>query len=170
METTKNVLTATLLLLLFATGCEKKETETETEKKPCSCENPLSFNQFSHKEAYLFKDSIPMEAQRQMHPKCIGKDENGKLILLHPVVYRIIYDSKTKSAALTTFPYCVGLIIDCAICNFTDFAEEVEEWDVPENGCKIYFEGITYKPCGLDCDATETIHFYDYKLTKLEKR
>ena len=168
MKTTKNVLTAILLLLLFAVGCEKKEKETETEKKPCSCENPLSNYQFSHKEAYLFKDSIPMEAQRQMHPKC--EDENGRWIFPRPEVYWIIYDSETKSAALTTFPYCGGLIIYCAICNFSEFIE-IEEWDIPENGCKVYFEGITYEPCvKIESWLDSAAGNYDYTLTKLEKR
>ena len=159
MKTIKNVLTATLLLLLFAAGCEKKEKETETEKKPCSCENPLSNDQFSHKEAYLFKDSISMEMLHQIWSQC------G---IPHTVAYWIIYDSEIKSAELTV--ESCRLFRVCAICNFTDFAEEVEEWDIPENGCKVYFEGITYKPCGFESDPTETVRFYDYKLTNLEKR
>jgi hypothetical protein len=49
------------------------------------------------------------------------------------------------------------------ICNFPDFAKT---WDIPENGRKIYFEGISYYP---SFGSTGDRISFDYVLTTLKK-
>jgi len=62
------------------------------------------------------------------------------------------------------------------ICNFPDFAKE---WDIPEEGLKIYFEGSFYESCvrkpydayGVGGDEDLWPFFsYDFVLTHLKRR
>ena len=103
---------------------------------------PLSGIQFPQGEAYLFKDSVSEEM--------ITKLKN---------YWIMVFDSKTDMAGF----YTIKLPISGIICNFPDFAKA---WDIPEDGCKVYFEGLTYQSSygGI----TYGLQF-DYVLTNLKR-
>ena len=136
----KNVLY--LIILLLMVGCkDDKSKNTDTHRninvpyKSCQCEEgkymqPMqrgtpSVDWVIQEEAYLFKDALP-EQLPSMY------DDNDLSILK----YCIIYDSKTNDVCMYE---CGRMSTDMGrICNFPDFAKK---WTIPEDGCKIYFEG-----------------------------
>ncbi|MDR2409983.1 MAG: protease complex subunit PrcB family protein, partial [Bacteroidales bacterium] len=76
----------------------------------------------------------------------------------------IVFDSTTNSARLI---FTEGMCCwECGICNFPDFAKE---WDIPENGCKVYFEGRVYRPC-IEKGGIAAYVWTDYVLTVLKRK
>ena len=100
--------------------------------------------QFPQGEAYLFKDSVS--------EKMITKFKNYWIIL---------FDSKTDITHL--FTRLFNMPTGGVICNFPDFAKA---WDIPENGCKVYFEGLTYVS---SYGGTANQVQFDYVLTNLKR-
>jgi len=143
-----------VVLLMLAGGVTscKKEKNGNVPYKPCPCKNKPASNSFSRGEAYLFRDSVP----RQI------------IFDIDPAVSGIIYYSETGEAYIGFRGFSVtdALLHTGFICNFPDFAKE---WDIPENGLKIYFEGQAYTACNPG-GGIATIVWYDYMLTKLVKR
>jgi len=134
----------------------------EVAYKPCDCENPLASFQFQRGEAYLFRDYIP----EQMNSYMWGKANSHPF----PHVVSIVYNSETKEAEiriknLTTAGESADLLTLGPICNFPEFAKE---WDIPESGIRVIFEGRMYEPCN-PYGFTHVIRI-DYVLTKLERR
>jgi hypothetical protein len=80
------------------------------------------------------------------------------------VVNWVVFDSKTGMASLTIGE--VNMRNICEICNYPDFAKA---WTIPVNGCKIYFEGITYQAC-IPKGGIATVAYFDYILTVLKKK
>jgi hypothetical protein len=114
---------------------------------PCACDDkPLAALPISSGEAYVFKDSIPSEMAFQ-------------------IVNWIVFYSKTDTAVLTIKG---GGAIEhiCEICNYPDFAKD---WNIPINGCKVYFEGIAYESC-TPKGGIATVSHYDYILTVLKRK
>jgi hypothetical protein len=147
----KNILKLTVILLILTSSFTCKKTEPETDGivpyAPCSCEDKEQASLiFSPGEALLFKDSIPNDMAFQ-------------------ILSWIVFDSKTDTAILTIGGK--GAIEHiCEICNYPDFAKA---WDIPINGCKIYFEGIAYAPC-IPKGGIATVSYYDYILTVLKRK
>jgi hypothetical protein len=111
---------------------EDNETEGTVAYKRCREYEPSPINYFPRGEAYYFKDSIPDRLKTELR-KC----------------WTILYDTKTEDVTLDlsniSYLYDVdaNMPVHGLICNFPDFAKA---WDIPENGCKVSFEGIKYPP------------------------
>jgi hypothetical protein len=149
MKTKTIILKATALLLIVAgvVACKKsdKEDNGTVPYAPCQCDDkPEVSPGFPSGEAYLFKDSVPGDMVSQ----------TGNWI---------IFDSKTGTAYLIMSKGVFNNV--CEICNYPAFAKE---WSIPQNGCKVYFEGITYEPC-VPKFGPGTISYFDYILTILKK-
>ena len=154
----------TIIVLLISAGsfcsCMEKTDKDETGNviyKPCLCEEDKSLAelQFHQGEAYMFKDSIPERMDYQIRTELSDASY---------AIYWIVFDSKTYSACLTVGEKSIRNI--CEICNFPDF---IREWDIPENGCKVYFEGIAYEPC-VSVGGIGTVSYFDYVLTSFKKK
>jgi hypothetical protein len=78
------------------------------------------------------------------------------------VVNWVVFDSKTGMASLTVGQFTIENI--CEICNYPDFAKA---WNIPINGCKVYFEGKLYYPC-YEPPHYSNISYYDCILTTLK--
>jgi hypothetical protein len=147
----KKILSFAAILLIMASAftCGKeKEDNGSVPYAPCSCnDKPLAQLNFPSGEAYLFKDSIPNDMDFQIRSS-----------------YCIVFDSKKGTAQLTIGRGDIGSI--CEICNYPDFAKV---WDIPINGCKVYFEGITYEAC-IPKYGIAVITYYDYILTILKRK
>ena len=116
--------TIVMLLCVVLTGsfysCEKKaEAGSEVPFKPCPCEVERSGLAQFHGEAYLFKDSIPLEFQRS------SEDD---IIIWYSEIDQVTFFRQFHGN----------------ICNFPDFAKE---WAILQNGCKVYLKGIMYPTC-----------------------
>ena len=157
----KNTLKFISILLILSGAfysCTKngKEDGGEVPYISCPCdEKPMSELQFPQGEAYLFKDFIPeqmnLKIQTELH-KSSG------------TVCWIVFDSKTNIAKLSIGG---GAILNvCEICNFPDFAKS---WNIPLNGCKVYFEGVNYSPCEFKGGISAVNHF-DFTLTILKRK
>jgi hypothetical protein len=125
---------------------------------PCLCEGQeqqLAGIAISQSEAYLFKDSIPKQIekniQRDIH---LPENKDG--------VKWIIYDSQTDIAYLYNGIHAILQI--CKICNYPDFAKK---WDIPQNGQLVYFNGITYQACNPP-GGIATVSYFDFVLTHLK--
>ncbi|MDR2066080.1 MAG: hypothetical protein LBP85_10300 [Prevotellaceae bacterium] len=155
---TKILQTAALLLILagmLACGKEEKNTQGNVPYRPCDCDDkPLANLDFPSGEAYLFNDSIPNDMDFQI------RDELNQ----GHIVNWIVYDSETDKTSLTVGEGSIRNI--CEICNYPDFAKA---WSIPQNGYKVYFEGITYEPC-IPKGGIATISYYDYILTVLKRK
>jgi hypothetical protein len=148
---------AILLILASAFTCEKenKEDNGNVPYAPCECnDKPLAQVNFPSGEAYLFKDSVPNNMDFQIRSELNQRQ----------VVNWIVYDSETNKASLTVGEGSIRNI--CEICNYPAFAKE---WSIPKNGCKVYFEGITYETC-IPKGGIATISYFDYILTILKKK
>jgi len=151
-----------IVLMVSLSSCVQKAVVEESDEGvkvpyvPCTCEeNPLAELQFSQLEAYLLKDSIPKQIDFEIRSELYESSKE---------VCWIVFDSKTNNAILTVGGGAIRNI--CEICNFPDF---VKEWNIPQNGCKIYFEGLTYQPCAPKGGiATES--YFDYVLTTIKKK
>jgi hypothetical protein len=136
----KNILIPDNGIVVYKTCCEEERAWVD-------------YDTFLKKrEAYLFKDSIP----DQMKYLEIG-------IPSDQMYYWIVFDSKTDRACLN-LKY-LGVHWYCEICNFPNFAKE---WNIPQNGCEIYFEGRLYQPC-IDYGGID-VGYFDYVLTRLERK
>jgi hypothetical protein len=155
MKTTVKFAAILLILVIGFYSC-KEEDEGNVPYAHCSCDDkPLAEMNFPLGEAHLFKDFIPENMNLQIRKEL--NENNGTVIW-------IIYDSKTDKASLTVGEGVLQNI--CEICNYPDFAKN---WSIPPNGCKVYFEGITYQPCVFK-GGIATISYYDYILTKLKRK
>jgi len=152
-----------IVLMLVGSFCSCTENG-EVPYKPCPCdeEKPmLEIQQFPQGEAYLFKDYIPEPMAIQINNKIYSDP--------YPKVCWIVYDSKTDVAIIRIANICLNSKDDCLlrigqICNFPDY---VKEWAIPENGCKVDIEGISYESC------FPTYAFYypmDYVLIKFKRK
>ena len=140
------------LILLIIVGCgssrEDEEFGGEVPYIPCPCnEQPEAKIQFSKGEAYLFNDSISEQLHYEIQRSCW-----------------IVFDSITNVAILTITSS--GITNICKICNFPNFAKS---WDIPLNGCKVYFEGVNYSPC-VPKGSLGVVSHYDYILTNLKRK
>ncbi|MDR1344827.1 MAG: hypothetical protein LBJ39_05680 [Tannerellaceae bacterium] len=134
---------------------EDNEAEGTVAYKPCADvgEDSLSRIYLPKGKAYYFKDSIPERLKDGLQRSWV-----------------ILYETKTGEVSLdleNSFEMYTGKYsatpIHGRICNFPDFAKA---WDVPEDGCKIYFEGIDYPSIMIE---TSTRIQIDYVLTILRK-
>jgi hypothetical protein len=130
---------------------EDNEIKGTVAYKRCSGEGikeePLSGIQFKKDEAFLFKDFIPEELMKEKEKDWI-----------------FLFDSKTDAAYMWHSKFQPdGLPVSGMICNFPDFAKS---WDISENGCKVFFEGITYVS---SFGGTANQVLIDYVLTTLKK-
>jgi hypothetical protein len=150
--------TAAILLILAGviSSCGKeKEDNGNVPYAPCSCsDKPLAQLNFPSGEAYLFKDSVPSDMDFQI----------GNELYQGQIVKWIVYDSETNKASLTVGGGAIRNI--CEICNYPAFAKG---WSIPQNGCKVYFEGITYETC-IPKGGIATVSYFDYTLTVLKRR
>ena len=92
--------------------------------------NKLANIQLPKGEAYLFKDGFPEEMREEI---------TGRVVI-------IMYESKPGDVTIHSRHYDKdhsSIPVYGSICNFPDF---VKDWDIPKNGCKVYFKGITYDP------------------------
>ena len=125
---------------------------------PCEEEKPMKEMQsFPLGKTYLFKDSVPMEMRSQLP---FHRWEGRYWIILNPPpVYGAGYPVLVCQGASGYYYY--------DICNFP--VDVVKTWDIPENGCKVYFEGVEYWPCirkvWLGSEGCS-----DYVLTRFERR
>ena len=102
--------------------------------------------QFPRGEAYLFKDFLPDEMR--------SKVENRVFF---------IFESSANITSLW-FKQRNGLLpYYGTVCNFPEYAKA---WDIPTNGCKVYYEGISYKGSSF---GAHRISIY-YVLTTLNKK
>ncbi|MDR1224126.1 MAG: hypothetical protein LBL07_14795, partial [Tannerella sp.] len=133
---------------LEPTGPETNETNV------CNCESPLMpYNPLSGVEVYLFKDSIPY-----------GFAYSFMQIVPNFVCW-IVFDSKTGEAWIQYNKHNLwGIFGVGGICNFPDLAKESY---IPENGCKVYIEGLMYSQ---DCkDIISDGNVFNYVLTKFKR-
>jgi hypothetical protein len=162
------LLTFLLMVMIFVTACnsnienednglpinyEDNELEgTVAYRRPCKEAKPLLR---SHPQgiAYLFKDFIPEGIEELYKP--IDTTSN--------VAYWIVFDSKANRVVLYGFDGFWWSAGD--VCNFPDFAKA---WDIPENGCKVYFEGIAYESC-TPKGGIPMSYSYDFVLTILKR-
>jgi hypothetical protein len=151
-----------LLLCLGMAGCKEKDKEETINQKeqggevpfaPCPCEKPLAGWSSPPETALLFKDAVPEEQELQMRNQAYRGE----------TVSWIVFDSKQDISYLNVMIYQSELI--CKICNFPTVV--VKEWNIPQNGCNVYFEGITYQACE-PLGGIGTVSYFDYVLTKLK--
>jgi hypothetical protein len=157
----KNILKliAMLLILTSSFTCEKTETEIDdiVPYAPCSCEDKEQANLiFSPGEALLFKDYIPEQIQKEMHEELY--QEGNKTGLKW-----IVYDSKTDTVCL--YVGLSNMLCIHEICNYPDFAKE---WNIPQNGQKVYYDGIAYQPCSPK-GGIASVSYFDYVLTNFKR-
>jgi len=146
-----------LILAISFSSCTKKvELGGDVPYKPCPCEEEKSSLESYQGEAYLFKDSIPEQMVYQIRTELSKTTDR---------VCWIVYDSKTNSSNLTV-GYDRNLSSIGEICNFPDF---VEEWNIPPNGCKVYFEGMSYESC-TPKGGVAVINYFDFILTSLKRK
>ena len=153
------------LILLILTGsfssCGKRsESGSEVPYKSCHCEedNPLMAFKFLKEEAYLFRDSIPMQMVEKINT--ILYDET------HKTVCWILYDSKYDYFGITVGNYGeYSMLGGGQICNFPDFARE---WVIPKNGCKVVIEGDMYSSC--NCLGVANKYCFDLILTNIKRK
>lgn len=120
---------------------------------PCPCNEDMQLAElsFPQGEAYLFKDSVPIQREMQL----LEEAYEGH------VVKWIVFDSETGEANLSIAENAILNI--CEICNFPDFTKIC---NISINGRKVYFEGVTYKPC-IPKGGSGTVSYFDYILTTL---
>jgi len=149
-----------IIFLAVAAGilssCAKKsDSGGEVPYKPCPCEEVKTMLDKFQGEAYFFRDFIPEQEDLQIRTEL----SNGS----HKV-YWIVFDSKTGLSELT-----VGQGVQRGIgeiCNFPEFAEE---WNIPENGCKVYFEAEGFEACAPK-GGIGTISYFDFILKNLKRK
>ena len=109
---------------------EDNELEGTVAYKRCNPQElTLSGIQFPQGEAYLFKDFIP---------------EKIEMELIESKSWIILFDSKTDIVTfLRAWTDNLKIPVVGFICNFPDFAKA---WNIPEEGIKVYFEGLSYCP------------------------
>ena len=147
--------------------CETCEDDTgeDVPYKPCSfCEEGVTFPQIllgaqilNGIEVYLFKDSIPLKMEYEF-----------RQLVSHFVCWIIVGSEMDNVWIHFNKRYHegngFGIAGDGRICNFPDFAKESS---IPENGCKIYIEGLMYHPSCWGGTAQNVL--FDYVLTKFKK-
>ena len=125
---------------------------------------------FPRGEAYLFKDSIPVQMMNQINIE-IHSDP-------YPTVCWIIYYSEKDSARIIVgnkdgfyvshgFEAGGGFSYknwEGLICNFPDFAKD---WDIPVNGIKVDVEGEHYR-ASVRTLHSRVIYNYYYVLTSFK--
>jgi len=159
----KNFKLATLLLVLTGSlSCnEKVVLGGDVPYKPCSCDEETTGVKYDQKfyqgEAYLFKDSIPEKMGNQIDHEIYSAP--------FPIVCWIVYYGKIDEASITFYSKSGGMACTGTICNYPDFAKD---WIATGNGCKVYYEGQSYKPCNPS--GTAEAVYIDYVLTRLIKK
>ena len=148
----------------FSSCTEKEELGGDVPYKPCPCEKEMplwEIQQFPRGEAYLFKDSIPIQM--------VNKINTEMYLDPFPKICWIVYDSEIDDACINIgnlfYPDGGSISSIGSICNFPDFAKE---WIIPENGCKVNLEGIMYEPCNID--GTANVVRINYVLTSLKRK
>ena len=110
---------------------EDNELEGTVAYRTCSGQegNPLHDIQFPRGEVYLFK-----ELNEQNHMYYVNACNDG---------YAVIIMESLDGVYIYLALNVLGLWQPVAghICNFPDFAKV---WDIPEYGCKVYIEGLSY--------------------------
>ena len=133
---------------------EDNELEGTVAYKRCEIERPLypiyplwpsTEMRFPTGEAYLFKDSVPYQKQVELVRNWI-----------------ILYNRDKKNETRITMDGTYSLPFRGMICNFPDFAKA---WDIPEYGCKVYIEDISYLPT---FGSNGEVISFDYVLTTLK--
>ena len=173
-----------LLLAGSLNSCGKKaDLGGEVPYKPCTCDEgksmqPILNGDGDHGvmqiEAYLFNGYPSDEVLAKAFPE---KDLKPlKPPSSYPVfffLHFIVFDSENDYAWIkTSGPMHASAV---RICNFPDFAKE---WDIPEEGLKVYFAGSFYESCEYKpYDAfgvgDEDLFIYftsDFLLTHLKRR
>jgi hypothetical protein len=131
-------------------------TDGDVPYKPCLCDEEKPISGKSQGEAYLFKDFISEEMYHQMNKENSDAPSRG--------VCSIVFDSATGSAELFIRQGNMQSIGE--ICNFPVFALE---WNIPQNGCKVYWVGIVYESC-VPKGGIATATYFDFILTNLKRR
>ena len=125
------------------------ENESFVDYNGYSEEEPLSAFQFPKGEALLFNDFIPEELKEELKACWI-----------------ILFDRKMDVAYISCSRFQFDgytMPVNGEIRNFPDFAKS---WDIPENGCKVFFEGTAYQSSG---GGTANQILIDYVLKSLKK-
>ena len=140
----------------FYSCAKRAESSGDVPYKPCLCdeEKHLWGEGLFKGEAYLFKDFIPEQIKKQI---------NDELSEIEHRVNWFVFDSNTNAANFTSVKECFSY---GDICNFPDF---VKDWYIPENGCKVYFEGFFYEPCVFR-GGVGIFGNYDLILTSLKRK
>ena len=126
MKTTKNVLAATLLLLLFAAGCEKEQVSGE-EVKLKSCKHPTDYiRKLGHQEVQLFKKRP--EEDRQKWPY-------GYRYLINETLY-------VDVSSPDDFPNTFRAYTPYDICNFP--TKHIKNWIIPDEGITVIIDGKVF--------------------------
>lgn len=153
MKTKTFLLTMIVLLMMVGgAGCEKENERNNVPYAECDCvEKEILRPNHSIKGALFFKATTQIES-KLLEQLRMGSSEKW-----------VIYNIQTKQATL----YIVdGTFFSTGrICNFPDFAKE---WNISNNGQKIYIEGIEFKTC-KDYGGIGMYSYFDYVLTTLVK-
>lgn len=158
MKTKMLKIVAIVLMLAgsFYSCKEREESDGTVPYKPCSCEKELFTGlKFSQGEAYLFRDYIPEKMTKQINDEIYSAP--------FPLVCWIVYYSETDVADISFRSNSGGITYVGTICNFPDFAKE---WIIPENGCKVNFEGRILESCNPFGVANAV--YIDYVLIKFK--
>jgi hypothetical protein len=125
--------TAAILLILagvmISCGKEKEDNiQGNVPYKPCDCEKAeMEFGRELFKgEAVFFKDLSEEQRNEKIY------QSNNRIIL---------YDTETDNAVLYAYS---DILYQCYICNFPDFAKE---WDITQDGQRVYYNGTMYHAC-----------------------
>ena len=119
-------ITAILLMLSgsFSSCVKKSESDDKVPYVLCHCEEERPLWRTFQGEAYLFKDSIPIQMVEIINAELFDKSLK--------VVCWILYESENDYIGITIGNYGEHLMIGGGrICNFPVFARE---WDIPQNG------------------------------------
>jgi hypothetical protein len=120
---------------------------------PCPCgEEPFEELQFPQGEAYLFKDSIPLQMYNQIQAELSDKSHVVCWILIQKGMVTMTIGNLNKI-----------LLVYGIICNFPNYAKK---WSIPQNGYKVDVKGLLYTSCG----GTTGHIGLDYLLTKIERK
>ena len=147
-----------LILAGVLSSCTKKtESDDKIPYVPCPCEEEKDSREIFQGEAYLFKDSIPIQMVKIINNEFFNKPRKA--------VCWILYFSENDYIEIIIGNYKdYSMIGRGTICNFPYFARE---WNIPQNGCKVDIKGLMYDPC--TCYGVTNVFCFDYVLTSLKR-